>query len=190
MSRIDCVLAANKGEPVIHNIVLETKELLESFCRNLPYASFRSAKPAAEEDHLQRKITAEIERKRRETKIPPKARAVFVDDDSGGLFESRAESVDTEKNEFSEEYASDDSFNEAAEVKEERESGSRKNAVWSGNRQSRYESDFEEIAKIGKGAFGVVYKVRNRLDGLICFFWDYILPVFLVFQFSLFFSLF
>lgn len=30
---------------------------------------------------------------------------------------------------------------------------------------SRYENDFEEIAELGSGAFGAVYKVKNRLDG-------------------------
>jgi histidyl-tRNA synthetase len=32
---------------------------------------------------------------------------------------------------------------------------------------SRYESDFEELQHIGKGAFGEVVKVRNKLDGRI-----------------------
>jgi serine/threonine protein kinase/histidyl-tRNA synthetase len=32
---------------------------------------------------------------------------------------------------------------------------------------SRYASDFEELAKIGKGGFGAVWKVRNKLDGRV-----------------------
>lgn len=33
-------------------------------------------------------------------------------------------------------------------------------------RLSRYHTDFEEIKKLGTGAFGAVFKCRNRLDGL------------------------
>lgn len=33
------------------------------------------------------------------------------------------------------------------------------------DRKSRYQIDFEEIAYIGKGSFGEVIKVKNRLDG-------------------------
>lgn len=33
------------------------------------------------------------------------------------------------------------------------------------DKKSRYQIDFEEIAQIGKGSFGEVIKVRNRLDG-------------------------
>lgn len=29
---------------------------------------------------------------------------------------------------------------------------------------SRYETDFEELKEIGRGAFGIVYKARHRLD--------------------------
>eukprot|EP01138_Halocafeteria_seosinensis_P012644 gb/GECG01012919.1/.p1 GENE.gb/GECG01012919.1/~~gb/GECG01012919.1/.p1 ORF type:complete len:1513 (+),score=256.97 gb/GECG01012919.1/:1-4539(+) len=36
----------------------------------------------------------------------------------------------------------------------------------SANRESRFETDFEEIACLGEGGFGKVLKVRNRLDGM------------------------
>ncbi|KAF2069944.1 hypothetical protein CYY_008741 [Polysphondylium violaceum] len=32
-------------------------------------------------------------------------------------------------------------------------------------RTSRYEEDFDEVEKVGKGGYGSVYKVQNRLDG-------------------------
>ena len=32
-------------------------------------------------------------------------------------------------------------------------------------RQSRYESEFEELERIGRGAYGSVYRARNRIDG-------------------------
>jgi len=32
-------------------------------------------------------------------------------------------------------------------------------------KRSRYETDFDEIQKIGKGGFGNVYKARNKIDG-------------------------
>jgi hypothetical protein len=35
-------------------------------------------------------------------------------------------------------------------------------AQW--NTESRYKKDFEELGKIGKGAFGSVYRVKQRLD--------------------------
>lgn len=35
------------------------------------------------------------------------------------------------------------------------------------NEISRYAKDFEEIAEIGRGGFGIVYKARHRLDGNI-----------------------
>lgn len=34
-----------------------------------------------------------------------------------------------------------------------------------GGNTSRYENDFEELQLLGKGAYGAVYKARNRLDG-------------------------
>lgn len=33
------------------------------------------------------------------------------------------------------------------------------------DRKSRYQQDFEELEALGKGSFGEVFKVRNRLDG-------------------------
>ncbi|MES1922250.1 eukaryotic translation initiation factor 2-alpha kinase, partial [Bonamia ostreae] len=32
--------------------------------------------------------------------------------------------------------------------------------------KTRYERDFDQIAELGAGAYGVVYKVRNKLDGM------------------------
>ena len=32
---------------------------------------------------------------------------------------------------------------------------------------SRFETDFETLSFLGQGAFGEVFKVRNRLDGQV-----------------------
>jgi translation initiation factor 2-alpha kinase 4 len=53
----------------------------------------------------------------------------------------------------------------------ERENPFRPGSFWqlsrtrTGGNDSRYENDFEELELLGKGAYGAVYRARNRLDG-------------------------